>query len=297
MTYKIILVSVVSDILTAISMAIGGINLFIYNISYSDGLILCRSIIFLTFASYGVSMMNLCLISIERYFHIVRFSSVFFHRRRKMILIVSEVTIWLIAISINSPLISIINVYENDTILCDIPVIAIGESIYLVSVALILYIIPCTFLAVVYSKIINHQKNYIRPGNLSSMQKVIQQQNKEKFIKLLVLITFSYIFSTWPAFAIFIGLGISQTSLKQLQKQNVALFIISLVSITVTTGIAFINPLIYLKFDTKIREIFILTVRKLLLIKNSSNVIHILSSTTGNLPPSKSTEVRKENYP
>lgn len=292
MTYKIILTSVLSDILTVLSMIVAGVNLVTDSISYSAGLILCRSTLFLTLASYGVSMMNLCLIGTERYFNIVRFSSDFFHRHRKIILLGSEITIWLVVVSINSPLFSMIYVYKNDTILCDIPVIMIGESIYLLSLSFTLYIIPCILLTIIYSKIINHQKHYNRPGNLSSLQIITQQKKKKKFIKLLVLITLSYIFSTWPAFATFIGMAISQTSLKQIQEKNVAIFLISLISVTITTGIALLNPLIYLKFDTNIREIFILTVRKLLLMKNPSNVVHVLSSTTEKLSRSKSFECR-----
>ncbi|EDV19006.1 uncharacterized protein TRIADDRAFT_34297, partial [Trichoplax adhaerens] len=95
-SYKLIRISVISDILSSFTIGTGCL-LISYEFTYDGGIILCRVVIFFTFTSNGVSILNLCLIAIDRYFAIVKPFYRRYHRRRKQIFYLSQIFVWTIS--------------------------------------------------------------------------------------------------------------------------------------------------------------------------------------------------------
>ena len=256
-TYFLMLISSCSDILSI------GCSLFAYVLATSNlvdfysGTIACKIVMYTVATSYTISIFNLCLIAVDRYFAVVRLHIRWYRTYKVKILVGVEIVIWLIAASINIPFVSYIGVHPEDTVLCDILNITTLVCFHLFLLVLVGYIIPSIIIAFFYWKIILHQKRYIRPGQVSNQQRLQQQAQKRKFIQMLATVAGSFILFTWPMFATVTGIAITRKSFIQLQRENVAIFLLSYFSLLATTSITVINPLLYIKFDRNIRQQFL----------------------------------------
>ncbi|RDD36672.1 5-hydroxytryptamine receptor 2A [Trichoplax sp. H2] len=252
-SYKLIRISVVSDILSSFTIGTGCL-LISYEFTYDGGVILCRVVIFFTFTSNGVSILNLCLIAIDRYFAIVKPLYRRYHRRRKQIFYLSQIFVWTISASYTGAVVPAIKVSHEDPTLCDLPDIAADDTIpiRLIIAVIVQCIIPCTGIAIIYFKIISHQRNYVRPGQ--SICQKNENLRKRKFINMLISITLCYILITWPFNLTLIGISFTRKTFTQIRKESFPLFLLTFYSLSVSVSVAIINPVIYLKFDRNIRE-------------------------------------------
>ena len=251
-TYHFLRVSVVSDIICAVAAFSGYLHTASHRLGYDGGTLMCRIIIYFALTSYCVSMMNLCLIGLDRYYNIKGLPSVY-RCNKKCVFIVGEVFILLIAASVTSPTLIYVQVHHNATLLCDFPDMTPSVSMYLIAFTMIGYVIPAILIIVIYWKIIFLQRNYIQPIDRLSSFREENRLSKKRYVKMLLSISLSYILLTWPSFATFLGLAITGQSLMDIRSKSIVLFLLSFLSSGATISIVVLNPFIYLKFDKLIR--------------------------------------------
>ncbi|RDD39711.1 Neuromedin-K receptor [Trichoplax sp. H2] len=218
--------------------------------NYYSVLVTCKIFIYVIFASYGVSILNLTLIGIDRYMAVVKPFLPCYRLHKKQILIASEILILMLSTLIPIPALFFAGTNIEDTRLCDFPDITISVSLCLIFYAVLLHIMPSILLSVMYWQIITHQRNYVRPGQSSQR---LDDIRKRKLIKALSSISLSYILSSWPSCLLLLTLAITQQSMLQIRKRSVFAFVISLLAFSVIMSMAIFNPFLCLKFDSNIR--------------------------------------------
>ncbi|RDD39714.1 Bombesin receptor subtype-3 [Trichoplax sp. H2] len=251
-TYYLIMVSSTSDSISTITSILGFAHIASYTKDYHVAVTLCRSVFFITLTSYGISMMNLCLIGIERYFAIVK-PFVQFYRNYKIRIITSvEILIWTSSIIFTIPTLVVTQIHQEDTFMCEQGEVIPLLSVYFIVFTLIMYVIPCSVIIITYGLIINYQKNYVRPGY--SVNYSIRNVKNRKFVKMLKSIALFYVFTTWPYFATLVGFAFTREELLELRNRSVFQFLLAFFSYSVTTSITIVSPFIYFKFDVNIRK-------------------------------------------
>lgn len=160
----------------------------------------------------------------------------------------------LISVLVNSPTLFLIRIHETETIMCEFAKITPLSSFYYVTFVVILYIIPSLLIGAFYWRIITYLKNYVPPGHVLQQQDAERQNKRHKIIKMLLSITLCYILLTWPYFVTLIGIAITKKTLLELRSLGTTYFLLAFFSFCITNSITILNPLIYFKFDKKIRE-------------------------------------------
>ena len=250
-TYYLIMVAVISDIITAITMTYGYSHILARTVDSHGAHIMCQTAVFITATSYTVSIMTICIIAIDRYFIVVKPWSPIYQQNKKRFLIISEILIWIMAAAVTAPLMAMMESKDKDYGLCDFVPITTSISIYLVFLVLLVYIIPSFIIIMTYSKIIMYWRSHISfNGDVANQRRI---RNK-MFIKTLMSIALSYVLLTWPYFATILGYAITKKSYFQLRHTNRPAYIVSLLSRTLTTSITIVSPFTYLQFDRDIRK-------------------------------------------
>ncbi|RDD36835.1 Somatostatin receptor type 4 [Trichoplax sp. H2] len=252
-TYFLLRISVASDIISNTTTAISYLIVTAIHVTYPLGVILCRIAVFVILSSYGISIMTLCIIAIDRYFAIVKPLSSFY-RRNKFLLIGGLLTVGcLLTFSITIPALFFVDVYHDDTKFCDFRNVTPLISFYFTMSTFNLYIIPAVTLATSYGNIIVYMRNYVRPGEDTNFNRAVEDQKRKKFIKALSLIASSYLLISWPFFATSLGMAITGSSLREIRRVGVVYYLLAFFSFSTTTAISIINPFLYLKFDHAIQ--------------------------------------------
>ncbi|RDD39717.1 Neuropeptide FF receptor 2 [Trichoplax sp. H2] len=252
-TYVLMLVSVVSDITSTITSIVCYSLLVDENLSIQSGSSMCKYFLFIISSSYGISIMTLCLIAIDRYFAVVQPFSRFYLSYKSRLIVIVEILIWLISTSTSAPMFLIISGYRDRYVVCDFPDMDLFATTYFIIFVMLLYVIPTTVIAIVYWRIIKHQRNYIQPGEATDRHK-IQELKRRKLIRMLISIALTYILITWPVFAAIFGFAVTQTSLREIRDKNLALFFLAFFSVSLSASITVINPFLCFKFDSNIRS-------------------------------------------
>ncbi|EDV18912.1 uncharacterized protein TRIADDRAFT_62627 [Trichoplax adhaerens] len=268
-TYYLIRVTIISDIISTFTAVLGFTFITAFDNSYIVGGYLCRIFFYIVVTSYTVSVFTLCMISVDRYFAIIKPHSQLYRKHKNRFLVIAQIVSVIIAIGINLPAAWFNNVYPDDTELCDYANVNQQQSVYLISMAIVLYLIPSGILIFCYGSIVNHQIHYVRPGNITNANREDDQLRKKKFIKALIIITASFLLSTWPFFATGIGMAITGKSMRQIGKIHIILYILAFASFSSTVGIAVINPFLYLQFDQNVRKKSLKILRKLMHYKHN----------------------------
>lgn len=232
-------------------------------ISISAVRILCRIFTCLIYIFYGITIMNLSLIAIYRYFAIVKPLSSIYLTCKKQFLVTSEIIVWFISIAVSMPAIFYIGVDPKSHSFCDYANITISVTIYLICFVIIYYVIPSSVIIILYWRIVVHQRNRVRPGQ-PSIHDQVDIQKKYKLIKSLISISACYILLTWPLFTVLFAMAITQKSLTQIQRENHTHVWLSLFSMSSSENIAVINPFLYYLFDQNIRSRMKYQLKKLL---------------------------------
>lgn len=255
MTYHLIQISVISDLIS-LFCAITGFSLVAgVHIEYDIGSVLCKLLLFVIYISYGISITTLCLISIDRYLAIVKPLSVVSRKYKKKLIHLGLYVGCMITLSISLPILIVANVYSNSSKFCDVPNITESTTTYLILQTIFLYILPALILLITYGKIVKFQSAYVQPGQRKNQ--VLQNGRhlmKKKFIRTLIIITLTYLLTAWPFFATCLGMAITAKSLLQIRTLGLEYYILAFFSFTSTIGISIINPFIYFKFDSNIKN-------------------------------------------
>ncbi|EDV21442.1 uncharacterized protein TRIADDRAFT_60080 [Trichoplax adhaerens] len=252
-TYQLILISATTDTISSITYICVYSQIAAKSLNLTSGTIMCKCLFFITMTSYAISIMNLSLIALDRYFAIVKPWARFYRLHRNQFVMICEVIIWIMAIIINFPLLIIGKASLQGTVMCDITEVSTLQSVYFIAFAVLLYILPSFAISIIYWRIIVHQKNYVHPGHALQNQLKEMQMRKKKFITALISITTSYILTTWPFFATAIGVAVTQKTILQIRESSSAAFLLAFFSYPATTSITIWNPFIYLKFDYNVR--------------------------------------------
>ena len=252
-TYYLLRISVISDIICNLTTITGYIMVIAANLSYSDGQTLCRCLMFIILSSYGISIMTLCVIGIDRYFVIAKPLSSFYRRRKQQIISGQLVLVTIIVFASTLPELFFASSYPDDTKFCDLINITPTVSYYLIMITITLYIIPAITLTISYSKIIFYLRNYVRPGE-SIINPNSENHKKKKFINTLISIATAYLLISWPFFATCLGMAITRRPLRQVRQLGVVYYMLTFFSFSTTTAISILNPYLYFKFDSAIRS-------------------------------------------
>lgn len=273
-TYYLIFVSIISDTISTFATISGYIQIIRYELDFEGGTLMCRAVMFTMFTSYGISMMTLCLIGIDRYFIIVRPLHTFYRIYKNRILVICEALIWTVSFCSSAPLLKFMGVHKIDPLLCEFIIITTPISVYIIIFVPIQFIIPSLTIGLIYWRIILHQKNYTQPGESIPNRTAQLNFRKRRFIKMLISISLSYILATWPFFATIFGFAITQKSVLQVRSENLMIFLFIFFSLSATTSITILNPFLYLKFDVNIRK------RSLLVLKCINRLTNPPTTTT-----------------
>ncbi|RDD39618.1 rhodopsin [Trichoplax sp. H2] len=249
--YNLICVTVISDILSTLICSISYILVVAINVQHLLGRVLCRVLVFIVMTSYGISILTLSAIALDRLQAITKPITFIYWRRKYKIMIISQVLIWTISIAVSSPFLIFIDTYPDEGKFCDFPTITAVNSLFFIILTLCYFVVPSTIFIVSYSKIIKYMKSYTPPGQLNFNQD--QSQKKKNFIKMLILITASHLLITWPYFATNIGMAINRYSLRQLRQNHFVYYLLAFFSYATTTAVSVANPFLFLKFDANIR--------------------------------------------
>lgn len=254
-TYYLMFICVVSDTISNIfSLISTGMLLGQFTNPTYSMIIVCRISGIVVFTSYGISILNLCLIGIDRYFSIVKpfYSPYQIHKRR--IIITCELVFVIISSAVTVPDLLYLQIQDEDKFLCDYVNITASVSAYLITYTFVYYILPCMVILVTYWRIIVHQRNYIRPGQQVKVGLQASMAGKKKLVKSLIGISSCYVLATLPYFVTMFILGVTRMSFLQVRSKSPALFAISLLAVSSTINITVINPFLLLKFDGNIRQ-------------------------------------------
>ncbi|RDD41869.1 rhodopsin [Trichoplax sp. H2] len=263
-TYRLILVSVISDTLSSITIFIGYNLITFSKINHHQGSLICKTFSLIAFSSFGVSIMNLSLISVNRYFVIARPLSPFYRKYKIQFLVVCELFICIASISSTSPVLVYGSTYSHSTSFCDFMIITPAVAVWEILLSFILYIIPVLIMAVIYIKLVKTHTNHIRPGCIASDRAEIEIMQKKRFTKVLISITLSTVLIGWPQFATLIGSAVTRKTAYQVSLESHALYVLISLGSGVTLSLFAVNPLILLKFDHHIRQEFVSLLKKCL---------------------------------
>lgn len=247
----LLICSLMNLMLTIVPLFFSGVFSF-NNLSLSTIVAWCRILLCSVYTCYGITIMNLSLIAIYRYFSVVRPFSNIYLKYKKRFLITSEIIIWIISIAVSTCASLYIRLDAESIALCDYTNITLSVTIYLICFVVIYYLLPSSIIIILYWRIIINQRNRVRPGQPSRDQ--VDIQKKYKLIKSLVSISACYILLTWPMFMVLFAMAITQKSLTQIQQENSAYFWLSLFSMSTCENVAVINPFLYFIFDQNIRH-------------------------------------------
>lgn len=254
-SYSLMLACIISDTISNFAIITNYVYLLGNNFDHGDGIILCKFVSLCLLVSYAISILNLSLIAITRYYAVVRPYTVFYRRHKSKIIIIAEIMIWVTSLSIAIPSIIYSETYHQDAVLCGYIHINTSISVYLINLVIILYFLPSIIIGLSYWAIIKHQMHYNRPGRIMNCRQSLERERKRKFIRMLISITIPYLVLTWPYFATLLGLAITHHSLLNLLNENsIALFVLAFLSLSITSSISIINPIFLFKFCQKIRS-------------------------------------------
>ncbi|RDD40142.1 Neuromedin-K receptor [Trichoplax sp. H2] len=262
-TYRLIRMPVISDVISATAtVVLFTISIFV-NIDDITSSNLCRILATIMFSSIAISIMNLALVAVDRYFAIVRPFSPFYRNHKTKFLIVTEFFVWLVSISVTSPFALYLAPIPGVPTSCDFPHMDLDQSIYLILWVFIVYAMPIIIIIFSYTKIILLQKNYVRPGFRTSEELDNDFRNRRKFIKLMIYITICYVIIVLPHSLNCTVSGIYQRSVISMSVGNVFTFILAYIAIAIVTSLPVINPIIYMTFDKRVRAGMLSTLTKL----------------------------------
>ncbi|RDD38416.1 Melanin-concentrating hormone receptor 2 [Trichoplax sp. H2] len=208
-------------------------------------------------------MTSLCMISIDRYYAIVRPFSPLYRNHKRRIIYLGQAIGCIITFTVSGPCILFLGVYPDERNVCDIINMNISASIYLLFLTFFLFVMPLSIIVANYVRIIRYRVNYVRPGQ-TVKGNIDDKVRKYKFIRVLITITSIYVLSIWPFFANITGMALTLRSARDVRKLGTGFYLISIISFVSTFAVNVINPFIYFKYDNNINKKLLDTIRHIL---------------------------------
>ncbi|RDD38419.1 G-protein coupled receptor 183 [Trichoplax sp. H2] len=263
-TYKLIRIAVISDLISLhVSFTVFAITAALKTIKYYMATVMCQVAIVITYCCYGVSITTLCMISVDRYFAIVRPFSSLYRKYKKRIAYLGQAIGCIISFSVSGPSVLFFGVYPDKTKICGVPNMNISVSIYFLLVTLFLFIIPLLIIIINYALIIRSLVRHVRPGQLAESSND-DRLKKRKFVRVLITITSIYILSTWPYFASITGMAITRRSIREIGKLGIEIYLMFVVSFFSTFAVNVISPFVYFNFDYNIKRKLLTTIGRIM---------------------------------
>ncbi|RDD40092.1 Tachykinin-like peptides receptor 99D [Trichoplax sp. H2] len=253
-TYRLLCISAISDIVSSLKSIIGYYFVVFDSLDYQSGAAWCFIAMSIGPISNGISLMNLALIAVDRYFAIVRPLSLFYRYHKVKFLVISEILIWIVATILSLLFGSYFIGYPDAPLLCDLVNMDSKKAIVVATLGVFLFLIPVTIITTSYISISVSQKKYVRPGFWTSDQLEQDHQKKMRFIKMLISLAICYALIVTPNFISAILIGFRTKSIRQTALDNLVLFLFFYIGNIVTTALNVLNPVLYLIFDRQIRS-------------------------------------------
>ncbi|RDD39655.1 Neuromedin-K receptor [Trichoplax sp. H2] len=255
-SYTFITNVTVSDLLMALQVCF----LFLPNnltkhFFFYNGILACRLLYSVFYASYNASVFSLTMISIYRYKIVIkplryRLSPSSF-KYTKIIII----SIWIVSILNCIPTFLLTN-YSVKYKVCDVsyPYGTAFNIFYYVSVFTVTYILPVLIMLVNYLKIGCKLSSQTSPLTHTFTDARQISMRSKAVIKFLVGVTAVYMLLSWPFVFGIMAMSIAKTTISQLiQDFSVAPQLLTY-SFATSMLVSIINPILYLMFDKNIKS-------------------------------------------
>ncbi|RDD36434.1 C-X-C chemokine receptor type 4 [Trichoplax sp. H2] len=251
-TYRLITISILSDILTVIMLMTNYTYNLLSTANIQSGRWLCRIIVFVISTSYAISILTLCLLAIGHYIKVAKVRVKVCNLSQQNVILISETVIIITAIAVSYPLLQFVNVYEQEPKFCDIPNITNKVSLYLVTHGVVFYILPSSLLILIYCRIVRYLKRYIQP--IEALLITWKDIRRRKLMKVFIVIIMSDVVITLPFFISTMAMAISQQSQRQIRQINSAYFALVFFSFTTTAATSVVNPVLFLWLDRDVNR-------------------------------------------
>ena len=294
----------ISDSITLISVAINVILATIrllYQIRDKQSLlpyeIGCKLSYFILTTGFTVSTISLAVISIDRYYIIVRSigRNSILNTKRKIILTI--IVIWAYSMIINVPIIYLMYIPIEAQTACDVYYYSYNfNAIYFLLLSVLNYFVPLSIMIIMYIRIVIHLRKTIRSqiqpaGNSLATHSVpvsstnfsaassfdTNRKRRIAIIKMIVIATTVYMLTSFPYTLILLSAAFSRMTILQLYNSVSSDTAIFITFGFILTSVACVeNPIIYLITNKVLRS----GLPKCLQCKKNRHILHIQTART-----------------
>lgn len=219
----------------------------------------CKGSVYLINVSFSVSTISLAIISIDRYLVVTGKSvrqSTSYNKNLKFKIQMTILTCWIYAFSISGPIIPFLYVPLDGSFVCDTQNFGPNYNVPFMMLYYILnYLIPLIITCIMYLKIIRYL--YLKTANINEASQIfsVNRRRTNNIIKMMVIVTFTYMLSSLPYILILMSSSFSGLSLtKYIESADpLSQFIIrfGLVLITISP---IQNPIVYLCYNDTLKD-------------------------------------------
>ena len=302
--YSMICNMCISDSITLISVAINAILSavrLLFQVRDKQGLLPyevgCKLSYFILNTGFTVSTISLAVISIDRYYIIVRSigRNSILNTKRKIILTI--IVIWAYSMIINVPIIYLMYIPIEAQTACDVYYYSYNfNAIYFLLLSVLNYFIPLSIIVIMYIRIVIHLRKTIRSqiqpaGNSLATHSVpvsstnfsaassfdTNRKRRIAIIKMIVIATAVYMLTSLPYTLILLSAAFSRMTILQLRNSVSSSAAIFIIFGFILTSVACVeNPIIYLITNKVLRS----GLPKCLQCKKNRHILHIQTART-----------------
>ncbi|RDD36701.1 Neuropeptide Y receptor [Trichoplax sp. H2] len=259
--YYLLTSMAISDAMSCIFCALYLVFQFCYiylDLLVSTKSLLCQIDKLMIYTSYYTSTHTLTVISLERYYAIVR-NRVVLKKNRLGFAIIGLT--WILGFAITIPMVYVVGVTPQSPYLCDYVYIATTNSkIYITALTMIEVVIPFTIITYFYSTIIRYVKS--RLNSISSFASIDKSsdRNKRDAIRMLTIVTVIFIVFSFFLHCTKMVMAFSGTVMISTYESGLPNFYIYGDGLAVLLNV--INPFIYSVCNKSFRQSMLQTIKR-----------------------------------
>ena len=267
--YYLLTSMAISDAMSCIFSALYLIFQFFYiylGLSLSTKSLLCQVDKLMIYTSYYTSTHTLIVISLERYYTIVRNRIVLKRNRFDLVIIILT---WLFGFAVAIPMIYVVGVTKDSPYICDYVNITTNQSkAYITVLTLVEVVIPFTIITYLYSSIIRYVKSRLNSISALTHTETSRDRNKRDAIRMLTVVTVIFIVFSFFLHCTKMVMAFSGAIMITLYRSGLPNFYIYGDGLAVLLNV--INPFIYSICNKSFRQSMIQTLKR-----QNTKVIHI----------------------
>lgn len=267
--YYLLTSMAISDAMSCIFSALYLIFQFLYvylDLSIFTKSLLCQIDKLMIYTSYYTSTHTLIVISLERYYTIVRNRIVLKKNRFALAIIVLT---WIFGFGMATPMMYVVGVTQQSPYLCDYVNIATDQAkVYITALTLLEVVIPFSVIAYLYSTIIRYVKSRLNSISALTHMETSSDRNKRDAIRMLTVVTVIFIVFSFFLHCTKMVMAFSGTIMISMYKSGTPNFYIYGDGLAVLLNV--INPFIYSICNKSFRQSMIQTIKR-----KNTKIMHI----------------------